>query len=351
MFQGGLPKAPVSVGDLVGQQVISAGGPKKVQAGFAYATVSGLTALRRTSAGYDWLSNVDSEWVISVDQGITEPAALKLLRETTNANVRVYLPQAKLAARTLFVTPKFHAKVIRVQAGAPLTSKLLWVGSANATGGALGHDAKNFEVGYGSSDATALATESPVFDAWWQVVWGQSKPLTPSLIGQYTEIRSKTLRKNPILLETMESPSQQTVGKADVLWMDVGSASGGARNQIEFNETLAAFFGVPTKVKKQLDIIEKKTTHSDRPLSHKETTYHVDIWRLGLPTTHDYPGKRIRLTRLKPGPGGKPRFELAVTSPNSARAKEWFADTNKNGHVGSTRGSSATKPPREYGYY
>jgi hypothetical protein len=322
-----------------------------LQAGFAYATVSGLASLRKTKSGQDWLADTESEWIVGIDGGITEPAALDLLRLLPNTDVRLYLPTAEISPRTLLATPKFHAKIVRLRVGNPLHTAALWAGSANATGGALGQSAKNFEAGLWAAAGSITPQDEALFDAWWQHVWDASKPITARLIAKYAEARETTFRKSPILLETMEPPSIEAVSKAKVLWMDVGSASGGARNQIEFNETLAAFFAPPVKADRPVDIIHKKTTVHDRPLAYKKTTYGVDIWRLGLPTGFSYPGKRIKLTRLSSKPGENPRFELQVASLKSGESKAWFREANKKGHVERTHGTSTTKPPREYGYY
>lgn len=350
MFQTGRPQNPLPLGDFIGSKVIASTGDKTLQAGFAYVTLAGLAALRKTRTGNEWLSGIRSEWVVSIDQGITEPAALDTLLALPDASARLYLPLAELSPRTLFATPKFHAKVLRLRVGHPQRSVLLWAGSANATGGALGSSAKNFEAGISVVDPASLSGDDSAFDAWWNEVWTASRPLTTTIVRKYARVREKALRKNPILLETMESSSSEAVTKATVLWMDVGSASGGSRNQVEFTETLAAFFGPPTKGLRFVEIVRKRRVFTDRPLAYRKWHY-VDIWRLGLPTGYSYPRKRVKLTRLLTRPGGNPRFQLEIASLASSKAKSWFREANKRGHVERTRGTSATRPAREYGYY
>lgn len=118
--------------------------------------------------------------------------------------------------------------------------------------------------------------------------------------------------------------------------------SGGSRNQVEFSGELAPFFGDPEKGSRTLLIRDRGKTWADRPLSYKQTTFGVDIWRLSLPTRaqgahHDYPGKVIYLKRSEKN--GTQAFELDVAVPGTLRQRRWYLASNRGGYVGVTSGN------------
>jgi hypothetical protein len=132
------------------------------------------------------------------------------------------------------------------------------------------------------------------------------------------------------------------------LWIEAGDMSGGSRNQIEFDDDLAAFFGIdlpPIGASTQLSIDVTGTEWHECILAAKVTSFQVTIYRLNLPTVakggHDYAGSIIRFTHA----GGR-YFRALVAEQNSPEHQAWRAESVANGSLSRTGGAAG----REFGY-
>ena len=213
----------------------------------------------------------------------------------------------------------------------------------------MGRNSVNFEMGISLDELGRPGrSEGLRLREWWTEVWTRSIPVTSSILEEYSRIRGQFRRANPELLQLVEPPTVPEVGRATEMWIEAGAMSGGARNQIEFNEEVAAFFGSPSASKRVVEIEYGHLVDSMRPLTPKVTTYGVRIWRLGLPTTVDYAGKIVHLKRL-PGITGHPRrFRLEIAEKGVRLARKWYDATNDSGYVGWTRRAGG-KNARQYG--
>ncbi len=135
------------------------------------------------------------------------------------------------------------------------------------------------------------------------------------------------------------------ISVASSLWIEAGAMSGGSRNQVEFAEELATFFGPPVFAAQLITVQTPNKTFEGCTFSAKTTTFGVQIWRLSLPTESksglSYPGKIIHFTRTK----SPVFFKLSVADMDSERALEWNDLASANGVTSATSGS------RRYGYY
>ena len=170
---------------------------------------------------------------------------------------------------------------------------------------------------------------------------------TGALFGQYARLRQRVLDDNPILRTMLETP--ETIKDARHFFLEVGAASGppGRRHQVEFPKTLAEFFGEASYTRRDLRLRQQDQVWEQRPLSHKQTTYGVDIWRLGMPTpTTGGPSiseRAIRFTRTEE----QNAFDFEVTDVESREFQTWETSANLSGHLGATHGQRA----RRYGFY
>jgi hypothetical protein len=321
----------------------------RVLAGFAYANLTGVQAVRGIPGSDDWTDQADGRWIFGIANGVTEPRAIRSLLEARTQEVRLFVPKGHLNLAALLLAPRFHAKVIAIEEGRPRTLKYLWTGSANATSAAMSVRSVNFEARVALT-GRRLPTKSEVrrLRAWWDEVWGRSVRVTSSLLDKYTRIRGQFRRANPYVLQNGEPPALPEIRRATELWIEAGAMSGGARNQIEFTESVAAFFGAPRGTKRIVEIEYDNRVESNRPLTPKTTTYGVSIWRLGLPTGVDYIGKIVHLKRLTSSRGHPPRFGLEVAEKGARHARKWYDATNESGYVGWTRRAGG-KDARQYG--
>ncbi len=121
--------------------------------------------------------------------------------------------------------------------------------------------------------------------------------------------------------------------------------SGGSRNQVEFAEDLAGYFGQAVYSQKIVTIQTPDKTFNGCTFTPKTTTFGVEIWRLSLPTEaksgFSYPGSIIHFTRTV----SPTFFRLLVAPPGSEQATQWEMSALSNGSISQTSGS------RRFGIY
>ena len=318
----------------------------EVRAAYAYATVGGVQKLiDRIGTARRW--NVAQKRVlVGVHSGITEPAALEILRTMKLAEVRAFVPGGRLTQRAFASTPVFHPKVLALVTNAGLTA--IQAGSPNLTSAAVGERPTNYELALSTIADNGFSLDNRGdFERWWTHLWDNSRPVNRRFIRRYAGLRQQVLDLNPILTAMIEVP--ETVKDAHHFFMEVGAGSGppDARHQIEFPRGLAEFFGEPEFNRRNLKLQRLGEIWERRPLTHKRTSYGVDIWRLGMPTTKSggppIVERAIRFTRT----GEPDTFDFEVADTGSTDFRSWEEAANLSGHLGSTHGLRA----RKYGFY
>ena len=317
-----------------------------VRAGFAYATIGGVESLMEKVESVSHWTQMSKQFLIGVHHGITEPAALDRLRRIPRAELRLVIPTRALSVASLTARPLFHPKVLAIDDRATSTTRFLQAGSANLTSFAVGAQPANYEIGLSIYSKGPSLDQRRVFQQWWGQAWGQARRADVRLIEQYAAVRHLAFEGNPILRMSSEVPD--SIETAEHLFIEVGAASGppGQRHQIEFPESLVRFFGKPKLARR--DIALRSGTHvwDQRPLSHKRTTYGVDIWRLGMPTQtsggEPIAERVIKFRRLAPH-----EFEFEIADNGSRKVTRWAKLANAVGHVGATHGLRG----RRYGFY
>ncbi len=312
-----------------------------LRAAFAFATMGGVRSILSALEDMPTWEQVDKYFSVGIAQGITEPNAVRKLADLPNSHVRLFIPTTRLELSSLVARPLFHPKVISITCP---DAFLLFVSSANLTMSAYGDPVRNYELGLLSSFTGAdIAPVIAPFDNWWRHSWNRSREATPRLLNRYASLRTVTFARNPDTLQLVDPPPD--IRTATHLWIEAGQASGMDRHQIEFPEHIAEFFGPVVHGRVDLTIREDEHDWSHRPLTHKTTTFGVDIWRLGTPTIRSggepIQNRILRFSRLN-----TPRtFELTVTEPGSALAQSWERESNLFGHLGQTHGTH----PRRFG--
>jgi HKD family nuclease len=344
MFVTGGPGKPINLGEKMHEAVEDTESPKKVRAGFAYATESGISSLCEDDSGEDWRNEVQSEWIIGIDQGITEPDALRNLADYSDAQVRVLVPGGELNRRALYRRPRFHAKVVFLQSQVE-DSAFLVTSSANMTASALEDIPTNYEVGtVQSMDSGLTNSDIDEFNEWWEHAWNQSMELSDEFLTKYKNIRNDWFDDNPEIQEFESSESVNHVSEADCFYIETRAMTGGSRNQIELSEELSPFI---EEEGGEITIIYEGTTHTGRPVNPRITDppFGMNITTVYLPTGPDYTNSYIHLEKLSYDPGEEPRYELTVADPSDDLVDEWKEEASTNGVSGQTGGG------REFGFY
>jgi hypothetical protein len=322
---------------------------RRMRLGFAFAKESGLDALTAAIPDLPTWDRAQKEWVIGTQFGLTEPSALRRICDMPGSAARLHglRPGARRDGRGMFTAGNFHAKIIAVGGSNASRISGLMAGSANLSGAALGAVPLNYEAGLSLPDQAITPALVVAFNNWWERAWREAVPITASVIAAYSEAREKILATNPDLARLAKASSRGGAALASTLWIEAGAMSGGARNQVEFSEDLAPFFGPPEFGRREIRVRFQGKISNDRPLSHKMTTLGVNIWRLSLPsraaTGVDYRHQRLLLRRSEDA--GGLLFTLAVADPASATAKRWVALTQTRGYLGLTGGG------RDYGLF
>ena len=344
MFVTGGPGKPIELGEKIHEAVEDTASLRKVRAGFAYATEGGISSLCENDSGIDWRDEVRSKWIIGIDQGITEPDALRNLADRGDADVRVLVPSGELNRRALYRRPRFHAKVVFLQSEATGDAFLV-ASSANMTASALEDIPTNYEVGTVQSTDTGL-TDSDIdaFDEWWEYAWNQSRELTDEFLREYTNLREEWLNDNPEIHEFESSESVNHASEADCFYIETRAMTGGSRNQIELSEETSPFI---EEERGEITIIFGGTTHTGCSVSPRVTDppFGMNITPVYLPTGHDYTDSYIHLEKLSFNSGQEPKYELTVADPGDEIVAEWSEKAATDGVRDHTGGG------REYGYY
>ncbi len=343
-FVPGYPDIPFDVAGALRSACEKAQKRLVARLGFAYATNSGLDALLATLGDMPAWQGAAKEWLVGLHHGITEPKALERIRGMSNSRVRVFVGGNRLSASNLLCGKLFHPKVINIASRSSRSRPVLMLASsANLTGAALAPDARNYEAGIALYGSAISRREHARFLEWWHRGWAESLEVTDALLDSYTKLRDRFLVRNPDLVVGLDPPSISHLSDADTLWIEAGAMSGGSRNQVEFNEELAAFFGPVERRTRVLRIKANGKEWDDRPLSHKVTTFGVHIWRLSLPTEgsggFEYPSKVIRLRKAQDREGVY--FVVDVAEPDGSTFARWRSTAHRRGYLGITSGQRA----------
>lgn len=318
----------------------------EVRAAFAYVTYSGIDEfLKAVSESGHW-DDATKRILTGVHNAITEPGALERLRNLDRAEVRAFIPGGRLTSGSFAAKPVFHPKVIALTSGKQV--KAIQAGSANLSAAAIGTNARNYELAtYASSSNDQEIDPDSRFFGWWTALWDASRVVDRRFIRSYADLRREVLERNPMVRATVETP--ETIREAQHFFLEVGAGSGppGARHQVEFPGSLAQFFGKLSRARRDLTLQADGKEWTDRPLSFKQTSFGVDIWRLGMPTqaTGGPPvaERAIRFTRS----AAPLAFAFEVTDVDSEDFRDWEGLANLSGHIGTTQGQRG----RRYGFY
>jgi hypothetical protein len=339
------PVVPTAQGKFSGQlkSLVKSSSAHTLKAAFAFATAGGARTLTSALSTMPTWAQMKKHFIVGISQGITEPEAVRCLADLPNSQVRLFIPTKNLRQASLVCQPLFHPKLISLTSS---DSFSLFVSSANLTGAAYGDPVRNFEFGlFSSLTGKDMPAAKAPFEAWWRHSWNDARKATPDLLERYASLRPPLFSRNPDLLQLIDPPPNIT--SATHLWFEAGLASGIERHQIEFPAYLAEFFGPIVRGRVNLTIRVGGKEWFPRPLTHKTTSFGVEIWRLGTPTVRSG-GEAIQNRILRFSRTDEPlTFELAVTDVDTVTADDWEEQANLFGHLGQTRGAN----PRRYGLY
>jgi HKD family nuclease len=165
----------------------------------AYATSAGCRELCKAFALHlqNWRT-IKKEWLIGVDQGITEPDALRLLLSQRNSKIRVPDGQRLLRQKCRSIN-RFHPKTFVFDAQEAGTEQPfgVFLGSANLTFSGLHSGTEHgtsilWHPPFNTQDKKLLDSTIASLE-WWNRAWEEADIVADSFIEKYREIRPQRI--------------------------------------------------------------------------------------------------------------------------------------------------------------
>ncbi len=240
----------------------------QLRAAVAYATLNGCKILSRQVAASSRWTRSRKRWLISIDFGRTEPAALDFLAALPRAEVRIPFGEQVVARRGFSPVIPFHPKAYAVDDIADGGQRVfgIFLGSGNLTASGLLTGSESGVLSYWV-DPT-LSQKKGMASAygqmsWFEAAWERAHPLR-DVIARYKKLWKKS--KPPIKEDDPETvdlyvggadrvvSGKTAVGLASAraLWVEIAElyknrGPGQAGNQVDLPRGSRVFFGFPSK--------------------------------------------------------------------------------------------------------
>lgn len=181
------------------REAVTSTNPTSSRVAVAFATGTGCSELLTSmqKACHAWRS-VKKAWLIGIDHGVTEPAALEEIACQPNSEVRI--PNAEyLLANGLRPSQRFHPKtyIFERQTQSDIESGGIVCGSCNLTFSGLrtGTEQALLSVLSAPSNKDDREQFKRIIDrgVWWDDVWSSAIPYSASLLKRYGEARPESV--------------------------------------------------------------------------------------------------------------------------------------------------------------
>lgn len=215
----------------------------QVRVAMAYVSIAGVRALL---SAFSERKVRQSQWLLGLDDTITQPGAIELLIGLEGAELRV----ASLADSSL----RFHPKVCHFQSSSGEGKDILMIGSANLTSTALAGNSEAVVFLEGQS-----TTDKRLFAQMWKDLWSQGHQPTATELATYksqyeaTRKLKERFRRKPKKngLNERTSPERILEGDGAELdpthakncWIECGYITAMGR-ELEFKAEQSLFFGL-----------------------------------------------------------------------------------------------------------
>ncbi|MGQ0582429.1 MAG: phospholipase D family protein [Reyranella sp.] len=244
----------------------------------AYATVSGL---RDLVDAFPRNSLTQSEWLIGLDDLITQPGVFDALEKLDHATVKFATYRSR--------GRRFHPKVFSFSNTSDPQRDIAIIGSANLSSAAFAGNAEAAAI-VDLSSASARAS----FETFWKTLWQQGRRLTKAQLESYRKryesrpkgqpppplppkASTKKPKKRKQILSSDDVEIDPTVAR--VCWIEGGNITALGR-ELEFKAEQALFFGLPRSGGKSKTFNFVTSAGKVVPLLMKYQGNHM--WRLQL---------------------------------------------------------------------
>lgn len=259
----------------------------QLAAAAAYVTIEGVNAALESFQGKRLAS---SRWLVGLDDAISQPGAIDLLRSMPNTTVRV--------ASFTGAGARFHTKVLHLSSSESPTESLLMLGSANLTRAAFESNAEAVAF-LGSDDAKSAALLLKTFDE----VWKLGRVPTAKELNDYRtryetarKLRKKLdeyLEKSAPPCNVIAAPDEALLDPslASVCWIECGRITLMGR-ELELKAIQARFFGLtPTGGQDSvMTLLHPDGSSHATPFKFRGNS----MWRVMFPTSIPEVAKGLR---------------------------------------------------------
>lgn len=318
----------------------------------AYATVAGVRQLLDTlPAGQPF----ESWWLVGLDDALTHPGAIELLRSRPKAKLRVASFENEGA--------RFHPKVYAFSDSSKNPIQLAIVGSANLTIAAWSRNGEAVSV---------LETENPhdaqTLNEMWRALWKQGHEITDDELNDYrdkyaaaAEARKKLA--NEIKKIVLHKPRVEVLSSdiaeidptlAQTCWIEGGAITAMGR-ELEFKAEQGLFFGLDQHGSDSPATLNFRTS-SGNILSLRMVYQQNHMWRLQMNNNIPEVKKGLR-PKLPNGKLGRSPYVVVFTKEDtesvfgirfikleSSAFKKLLNESARKGAVGRTTA-------RQYGWF
>lgn len=322
-----------------------------VDVAVAYASRGGVKLLCDSLRAQQSWAPAAKRFLVSMDFGITEPAALELLARQANLEVRVPNGQRVLASKQLMPPHAFHAKGYLFRSSTLAAPTSLIVGSANLSVSALATGseimARQTWTGRLSAAERLRLNQAASFLSWFEDAWASADTMAP-LLPSYKALRKKKRigrvkdDKTPATRKFVADPGRSEVvgplavqlAAAKSLWfytdtLYINLQSRGVGNQLDTPRGTRVFFGFSSsQVPKNhvLGNVELQVMgHASVPRSIRFGNNMMDKVNLPIPGQDgpaNYDNAVLIFDRTGAGPSGLPRFQVTVTNKHELAARK-----------------------------
>lgn len=345
------PGIPEDYQRIIDSEISDLGGDCVVRVVCPYVTSSGLTSLF-DNREQGWASQCDSEWVVGLNQGITESDALReLLTERENISTRIFLPEESVSSYAMYSDPQIHAKGYIIETD---KKESVISGSANITDAAIGSSPSNYELG--SINRSLSEEDKSALSEWWHDIRGRSVELTEEIIQKYSDVTSSDRFSSDG--STAQSTQRAPIETSRFLWIYTGDLSSGSRHQLDLKRELAAFFS-DEQQEYEISIEIDGCRYDENQVTYRPDRHAVPQWRIHLPTTSDgfdqhadntrfWCNKYVRFEQVA---GSDMEYKVVVEDGRNPHVEDWYSKSQEFGVCSTTGTVGGRGEGREYGFY
>lgn len=301
----------------------------------AYATIEGVHLLQRILANRS--GHLEVSLIVGLDGFVTQPQAIRTLQQLYKTECKFIL--------TTEANSIFHAKGFFFESSSG-DYVGAFVGSANLTGSGLG---RNTELGILTRCHGAQAQQmKSVWDSWWSTIWAEasflSEPEVQAYETNFGRRQRELLHGDRVVtaqsLSDLATPVAGDASSAKSLWLDAGSITGGAGNQLELMRPVVSYFG---------DFSNVETRRIELQMEAQRWTNNVvryypnsGMWRINI---------EAELVRSIGGLRDKTVF-FERQRPDAYQVRTLdYAETKAIRELSEEMGSVGETSTREYGWY